>query len=264
MPAQLVPAGAVIGVIHLPPLPGSPRPGPEREALLDRALYDAEALAQGGAAGCVIENLGDAPFAPDRVEPHVVAHMAVIASAVTPRFGRTLRIGINVLRNAGLDALGVASAVGADFVRINVLSGAMVTDQGLIQGQARELMLYRRRLGLGCMVAADVLVKHASPLGELGIEQAARDTFHRGGADVLIVTGAGTGLATDPQRLAQARQAVPTAPLWLGSGLTPDNAARYRPHCDAAIVGTWLHRDADLTQPLEAARVRRVVEAFGG
>jgi membrane complex biogenesis BtpA family protein len=264
MSRSLVPAGAVIGVVHLPPLPGSPRPGPPRQALIDRALADAEALAAGGAAGCVIENLGDAPFSASTVEPHVVAHMAVIAVAIAQRFGDRLRIGVNVLRNAGLEALGIASAIQADFIRVNVLSGAMVTDQGIIQGQARELMLYRRRLGHPCQVAADVLVKHASPIGELDIQQAARDTFHRGGADVLIVTGAGTGLAADPQRLASARQAVPGAPLWLGSGLTPDNAAAYRPHCDAAIVGTWLHRDADLSQPLEAARVRRVVEAFGG
>ncbi len=218
---------------------------------------------QGGAAGCIIENLGDAPFGPGAVEPHVVAHMAVIASAVSRRFGDRLRIGINVLRNAGLDALGVASAVGADFVRVNVLSGAMVTDQGIIQGQARELMLYRRRLGMRCSVAADLLVKHASPLGELSIQQAARDSFRRGGADMLIVTGAGTGLPADPARLQAAREAVPEAPLWLGSGLSPDNAGLYRPHCDAAIVGTFLHRDAQLDQPLCPDRVRAVVEAFG-
>ncbi len=262
MSSSLFPSGAIIGVIHLPPLPGSPRPGPAREALVDRALYDADALARGGAAGCIIENLGDAPFAPDAVEPHVVAWMAVLASAVSQRFDGALRLGINVLRNAGLEALGVASAVGADFVRVNVLSGAMVTDQGIIQGRARELMLYRRRLEHPCLVAADVLVKHASPIGELQVEQAARDAFHRAGADMLIASGAGTGLPTDPARLAAVRQAVPTAPLWLGSGLTPDNAARYRPHCDAAIVGTWLHCDADLRQPLDVARVREVVAAF--
>ena len=230
---------------------------------MDRALFDADALATGGAAGCIIENLGDAPFATTAVEPHVVAHMAVIAAAIIERFGGGLRVGINVLRNAGLDALGVASAVGADFVRINVLSGAMVTDQGIIQGQARELMLYRRRLGLDCRVAADILVKHASPIGDLSIQQAARDAYHRAGADTLIVTGAGTGLAADPARLQAARLAVPEAPLWLGSGLTPDNASLYRPHCDAAIVGTYLHRDGRLDQPLEVGRVRAVVGAFG-
>jgi membrane complex biogenesis BtpA family protein len=263
MQAHLVPAGSVIGVLHLPPLPGSPRPGPSAQALLDHALRDAEALAEGGAAGCIIENLGDAPFTPDRVEPHVVAHMSVIAAEVKRRFGERLCLGINVLRNAALDAVGVASAVGADFVRVNVLSGAMVTDQGIIQGQARELALYRRRLGIDCAVAADILVKHASPLGELSIEQAARDGFHRGGADVLIITGAGTGLPADPARLEAVRAAVPEAPVWLGSGLNPDNAALYRPHCHAAIVGTWLHRQAQLHQPLELERVQRVVEAFG-
>jgi len=264
MPSVLLPPRSLIGVLHLPPLPGSPRPGPPAAAVLDRALRDAEALAAGGAAGCVVENLGDAPFAPDRVEPHVVAHMAVIAAEVVRRFGSTLRVGVNVLRNAALDALGVASAAGADFVRINVLSGAMVTDQGLVQGAAREALLYRRRLGLSCLVAADVLVKHASPLAPLDVGQAARDAYRRAGADVLIVTGAGTGIEADPARLTAVRAAVPEAPLWLGSGLTPANAACYSPLCDAAIAGTWLHRDADLAAPLCPDRVRRLVEAFLG
>ncbi|MFH1468561.1 MAG: BtpA/SgcQ family protein, partial [Pseudomonadota bacterium] len=213
MPALLFPPRAIIGVLHLPPLPGGPRPGPAPAALLDHALRDAEALAEGGARGCVVENLGDAPFAPDAVEPHVVAHMAVIAAAVVRRFGDVLKVGVNVLRNATLDSLGVASAAGADFVRVNVLSGAMVTDQGLIQGRAREALLYRRRLGCACLVAADVLVKHASPLAPLDIRQAARDSFLRGGADALIVTGPGTGFAADPGRLEAVRAAVPEAPL---------------------------------------------------
>lgn len=259
----LVPSGAVIGVIHLPALPGSPRTGPPADQLVELALRDAEALATGGAAGCIIENLGDAPFARSTVEPHVVAWVSVIAAAVSRRFGSSLKLGVNLLRNATLDALGVASAVGADFVRVNVLSGAMVTDQGLIEGQARDALLYRRRLGLEARIAADVMVKHASPLAPLDLQQAARDTYHRSGADVLIVTGAGTGLEADPAVLRHVRQAVPAAPLWLGSGLTPDNAARYRQHCDAAIVGTWLHREADLDAPLCPDRVRAVVEAFG-
>ncbi len=207
--------------------------------------------------------MGDAPFATSAVEPHVVAHVAVIAAAVSQRFGSSLCLGINLLRNAALDAVGVASAVGAAFVRINVLAGAMVTDQGVIEGQAREVMLYRRRLGADCLVAADVLVKHASPLAPLDVQQAARDTFLRAGADILVVTGPGTGLEADPARLEAVREAVPSAPLWLGSGLTTGNASRYRASCDAAIVGTCLHHDADIARPLCVDRVRAVVEAFG-
>ncbi|MFH1463708.1 MAG: BtpA/SgcQ family protein, partial [Pseudomonadota bacterium] len=96
------------------------------------------------------------------------------------------------------------------------------------------------------------------------IRQAARDSFLRGGADALIVTGPGTGFAADPGRLEAVRAAVPEAPLWLGSGLTPENAGRYAPLCDAAIAGTWLHEGADLTAPLDVERVRRLVGAFGG
>ncbi len=262
MPALELASGAVIGAIHLPPLPGSPRVGPPAAELIERALHDARALAQGGASGCIVENLGDAPFSPGAAEPHVVAHMAVIAAQVKQRFGQQLRVGVNLLRNAALDALAVASASGADFIRVNVLTGAMVTDQGLVQGAARELLLYRRRLGLGTSIAADILVKHASPLGSITARQAARDTWQRGGADALIVTGPGTGLVADPARLRAVRAAVPQAPLWLGSGLTPANAEHYRLHCDAAIVGSFLHRDGQLHAPIDPQRVADVVQAF--
>jgi len=231
---------------------------------LRRAQRDADVLLRGGARACIVENLGDAPFAAGAAEPHAVAHMAVIAAALRAQLGSELLLGVNVLRNAPLDALAVASAAGADFIRVNVHSGVMVTDQGIIQGQARRTLLYRQRLQLACAVAADVFVKHASPLGDMALEQVAHDSFHRAGADALVVSGSGTGQPADPARLDAVRSAVPEAAIWLGSGLTPDNADLYRGRCDAAIVGTDLHRDRDLAAPLELERVRRVVGAFSG
>lgn len=253
----------LIGVVHLPPLPGSPRPGPGLEACLRRALRDAETLAEGGAAGVIIENLGDAPYA-ELVEPHVTAMLGVIAREVRARFGERLVVGVNALRNDARAALGAAAASQASFVRVNVHVGVMATDQGVIQGQARDTLLYRARVAPGTRIVADVLVKHAAPLGGADIAQVARDTFHRGGADVLIVTGSGTGQPTDPERIRAVREAVPHAPVWVGSGVTPETAGDIGRLVHGAIVGTALHRDADLTAPLELARVRAMVGALRG
>jgi hypothetical protein len=251
---------ALVGVVHLLPLPGSPRPSPGLSALLERAVRDAAALAEGGADAVIVENFGDAPFDAERVPPATVATMTRVALAVQGA-APSLSLGLNVLRNDALAALGIAAAVGAEFIRVNVHVGAMVTDQGLIQGRARETLLERNRLGAQVRVAADVLVKHAVPLGSPTLEEVAADTASRGLADALVVTGAGTGKEADPDHLARLRRALPSARVWLGSGIRPDNAARFR-GLHGAIVGTWLHRGSDLDQPVDAARVRQMRAAL--
>jgi membrane complex biogenesis BtpA family protein len=251
----------LIGVLHLPPLPGSPRPSPGLQAIVDGALRDAEVLARGGAQGVIVENLGDAPFS-ERVEPHVAAGLAVVADAVRRSLGSELVIGINALRNDGPAALGACSAAQASFVRVNVHVGVMVTDQGLIQGRARETLLYRQRVAPDAVVVADVLVKHAAPLGRVDLEQLARDTYHRGGAEVLVVTGSGTGQPADLERVLNLRQAVPEALVWVGSGVTAQTAYRVGRKAHGAIVGTDLHRDRDLNAPLDLERVKAVAQAL--
>jgi uncharacterized protein len=171
-------------------------------------------------------------------------------------------VGLNVLRNGGSEALSAAAASGADFIRVNVWTGAAVTDQGIVQGIAREVLLTRCRLEAEVRIAADVLVKHATPLTPLDAGQAAREAVLRGGADILLVTGPETGSAVDLDRLARVRAAVPGVPVWAASGVDATNAALFREACDAAVVGTALHRDRDLAAPLERDRVRAVVEAF--
>ncbi len=124
-----------IGVVHLPPLPGGPRPSPGLDAVIERAVADAETLARGGADGLVVENLGDAPFAAEQVDPYTIAAMTRAVAAVRVAVP-TLELGVNVLRNDAAAALSIAAATDAAFIRINVHIGAMITDQGLIQGQA--------------------------------------------------------------------------------------------------------------------------------
>jgi uncharacterized protein len=251
-----------VGVVHLLPLPAGPRPSVGFAAVRARALADAAALADGGAHAAILENYGDAPFPRGPVEPHVVAFVAALAAELRARHP-ALELGINLLRNDARAAMGVAAAVGAGFVRVNVLAGAMVTDQGVIEGEAHALLRYRRELGAEVRVVADVLVKHAAPLAAVSAGTMAADTWHRAGADVLVVTGEGTGRPADPGRAEEVRRAVPDARLWVGSGVTEETAAAWRARVDGAIVGSALHDGGDTGAPLDPERVRRMARALG-
>jgi membrane complex biogenesis BtpA family protein len=236
----------LIGVVHLGPLPGSPGWGGDLVALE-------------GADGLIVENFGDAPFFAGPVPPETVAAMARIAAAVVAEVA-PLPVGINVLRNDALAALGVAVASGGRFLRVNVLCGATVTDQGLIQGQAAELLRRRRLLAAddpldGMAILADVHVKHGVPLAPQGLEEAVRDTLGRGGADGVIVSGSGTGAPTALADLERARSAAAGAPVLVGSGCSAAQAGLLGPHCDGVIVGTALKRQGRLEQPVDAQRV---------
>lgn len=250
-----------VGVVHLLPLPGAPVRA-DLDAALARARHDARALVQGGADAVIVENFGDAPFAPRRVPAATISAMTRAVGVVRDA-APGLDVGVNVLRNDALAAMAIAACTGSDFIRVNVLSGVMVTDQGVIEGEARDLIALRTALGAQIAVVADVMVKHATPLGSTSLEDAARDTWHRAGADVVVVTGRGTGLPTSLDDADRVRAVIPEAPLWVGSGVTLESAEGLRARVDGAIVGTWLHEDGSVRQPLCPRRVeamRRVLK----
>jgi len=146
---------------------------------------------------------------------------------------------------------------------VNVLSGAMVTDQGIVEGDAAGLLRTRRTLDIEHVaIFADHMVKHASPVGAVDPVQAARDLRFRSLADVLVVTGKETGGEADPANLELARSAVPDTPILLGSGLTAHNAARFRDLADGFIVGTWFKKEGRVDRAVDAGRVAEVVEAL--
>jgi membrane complex biogenesis BtpA family protein len=250
----------LIIVVHLLPLPGSPRWGGNFKKVLRSALDDARASADGGADAVVIENFGDVPFHKDEVPAETTAAMAVLGAAV--REAVRLPIGFNVLRNDGRAALALCGSCGGDFIRVNVLSGAMVTDQGIIEGCACTVTRLRPQLAAHVKILADVHVKHGSPLANVPVEIAARDTFERGLADALIVSGTGTGQATSLEDVQRVRSACPQVPILIGSGVTAANAASYLQLADGLIVGTWVKRDGKLSKPIDRDRVAALRQAI--
>ena len=250
----------LVGMIHLLPLPGSPGWGGSMRAVIDRATADALALRLAGFDGLLIENFGDAPFHPRRVPAAAVAALAVAAAEITAE--SDLPIGINVLRNDAAAALGVAVAVGARFIRCNVHVGGMWTDQGWVEGRAHHTLRLRAVLGARVAILADVFVKHAVPPPGLTIADAARDTWERGLADALIVTGAATGVAPEDGRFEAVRAAVPGASIWIGSGLSAGDARLAR--ADGAIIGSALQRDGRAGSGVDPERAVRFVRAARG
>ncbi len=252
---------AVIAMLHAPPLPGSARAGGSLAALVERVVADARAAAAGGADALLLENYGDAPFAADRVGPHVVAALAIVAASV--RAAVALPLGVNVLRNDARAALAVAHAAGGAFVRVNVLAGLVATDQGLLAGEAERVLAYRARLDAAraLSILADVDVKHGRPLWGAAIGDRAQDLVERAGADGLIVTGAATGRPPSRADLEAVRAACPAAPLLVGSGLTPDAARELLALADGAIAGTALKRGGVVGAPIDGTRVRALVRA---
>ena len=250
----------LIGVVHLQPLPGSPRWRGDLESVIEFAVNDARAYERGGTHALFIENFGDVPFTRGSVAPETIAAMTAAGRAI--RQSVKLPIGFNVLRNDARAALALCAACGGAFIRVNVHTGAMLTDQGLIEGNAFDTLRYRRRICPAAQIFADVHVKHAVPLGNWTIADAARDTVERGLADALIVSGAGTGLATDLADVERVRRTCPATKVLLGSGVAVENVRDYLPAADGFIVASSLKLNGRLSNPVDPKRVAALVRAL--
>lgn len=252
----------IIGPVQLLPLPGAPGFGGSVDAVVDAAVEDARSLAAGGVDGLILENMGDAPFFAGEVPPETVASMARVAGEVRAA-APSLPLGVNVLRNAARASLAIAHAHGGSFIRVNVLTEAFVTDQGLIEGAAAELLRARRLMGAESVaILADVHVKHAAPLLQRFIRESALDMLERGGADVLVVSGARTGSAADLGDVRALRGLG--ADVVLGSGVGPSNAVAMLTTADGAVVASAFRPGGDLSKRVDRTMVERFMAVVGG
>lgn len=254
---------AAIGVVHCPPLPGSPDyDGMPVDRILERALDDASAYAKGGLDGLIIENHGDIPFAkPGDIGPETAAMMAVIADRA--RCATGLPIGINILANAAIPALAVAKAAQAGFIRVNQWANAYVANEGLIEGEAGRALRYRSWLAArDVMIFADVHVKHGAHaiVADRSIAELTRDAEFFN-ADVLIATGQRTGDAAVLDEVRAIKDAT-RLPVVIGSGVSADNVGDLMTVADGVIIASSLKRGGVWWNPVDAKRVAAFVRAF--
>ncbi|AKV01305.1 photosystem I biogenesis protein BtpA [Labilithrix luteola] len=250
-------------MIHLPPLSGSPRSSLSATEAARWAASDAKILAEAGYDAIIVENFGDTPFFAGRVPPVTVAAMTACALAVREA-APNATLGINVLRNDAEAALSIASCVGARFVRVNVHTGARVTDQGIVQGEAASTLRLRKALGAeDVAIWADVDVKHSSPLGApRPLVQEVEDLTKRGMAEVVLVTGEGTGKGVDVSKLAAVKKAAASAPVLVASGATLDSLSTLAQHADGVVVGSALRLGGIPGGSIDAALARTFATAF--
>lgn len=250
---------ALVGMVHLLPLPGSPRWAGDVAALRQRARSDAEALLRGGCDAVIVENMGDLPYLKGAVGPDTLAAMTLCVADVV---ALGAPVGVQILAGANAQALAVAGVTGARFIRAEAFAYGHLADEGWLEASAGPLLRQRATAGLGQVgIWADVQKKHAAHAvsADLTLEALARG--HRFcGADVLIVTGGETGAPTGPSDVAEA--ATAGLPVAVGSGVTPADAAALGRVASALVVGSWLKHDGDWRNPVDMDRVRALRRAL--
>ncbi len=232
--ATLFPRKPIIGMIHMPPLPGAPDNRLSMKKLTEFALSEADRLESAGLDACIVENVGDVPLFKEKLPPYTVAAMATVTQAVVEH--TKMKVGVNMLRNACEEALSVAHVAGAQFIRCNILIGAYATDQGIIEGCAARVARLKKELNTGVLVFGDVHVKHAYPIFNVKIEYAAQDLAERGGADAVIVSGARSPVPPSFERLKKVRDAI-NKPVLIGSGISLANVRQFYAKSDGMIIG---------------------------
>lgn len=252
----------LIGDIHLPPLPGTPRyRGESMAAIIDRALRDAEAFEKGGMNGIILENHGDIPFLkPSEIGPEIIAAMSAIAARIVDAAG--VPVGINLLANAAVGGIAIAKASGARFVRVNQWVNAYIANEGLVEGESARALRYRKQIGAeDVAIFADVHVKHGSHaiVADRPVSEQASDVeFYD--ADVAIASGNRTGDEVPESEISSIRKGT-RLPVIAGSGITAANAARILQQLDGAIVGSSLKEGGVWWNPVDLDRVKALVAA---
>jgi hypothetical protein len=246
-------------MVHLGPLPGAPSFAGDLRRVIETAARDASTLADAGFDAVMVENFGDAPFFADEVPKITVAGMTRAVHAVGDV---GLPVGVNVLRNDALAALAIAATTGASFIRVNVLSGTMFTDQGPIVGQAAQAARFRAEHCPEVAVMADVFVKHATPPAGLTLVGATHDLSERSGANAIIVSGPGTGAAAHIEDLTVVADTT-DLPVFVGSGVTAASVAETLEIADGVIVGTATKPGGRVDAPVDALLAKAIVSAAG-
>lgn len=246
----------LLACIHLLPLPGAPLYGGSMAEIYERALEEAAIFEQNGIDGLIVENFRDKPFFPAKIPGETLAALAAVTREVVRRV--KVPVGVNALRNDAGAALAAATAAEAHFIRVNVHMGAVVSEQGIIQGASHETLRLRAALRSGVLIFADVGVKHAAPLADRGLRAETRDLEERGLADAIIVSGELTGAETKAEDVETVR-ATTALPLLIGSGATPENINRIFDKADGFIVGSYFKKEGKGNNFVEEDRVRRFV-----
>jgi membrane complex biogenesis BtpA family protein len=251
---------ALVGMLHVGALPGTPAACHSIDELIEHTVAEARIYRDAGFTALALENMHDRPYLKSRVGPEITAAMTALAREVKRETG--LMLGIQVLAAANREALAIALACGAEFVRVEGFVFAHVADEGVIESCAGELLRYRRTIGAErVLVFADIKKKHSAHAitSDVSLVETARAAeFFL--ADGVIVTGPASGEEASPDEVRDTVQAV-RLPVIVGSGVSVQNLARLA-DAHGFIVGSSLKREGIWSNPLDRAAVESMARAF--
>ncbi len=253
---------AVIGMVHLGPLPGTPFYEPDslgRE--LERAVSSAQALHAGGATGCLVQTIDRVYPTGDEADPARVAAVANIVHEIARATGPDFQIGVQILRNAIQASLAVAVVSGGSFLRCAALVGATMTSDGIVEGRPLAVAQTRRRLdAMAIKLIAEIHSMHFKALDNSPIAEMARAAV-RAGANAVSLGDPDEAITL--ALIEEVRGAVPGTPVFLAGYTNHANAARLLAHADGAFVGTCLEKDG-WGSAIDEAKVRAYVDVVRG
>ncbi len=250
----------IIGMVHLPPLPGSPRyDGMTMKEITNFALSEAELLHKAGVNGAILENFGDVMFY-KRVPAETIAAMTYVATVLTRKIPE-LPLGLCVLQSDAIAGMAIANTVGGKFIRVPYYTETYVVDAGLMDSIAAEVLRYRKFLNADVKIFADVHIKHGYPLSQRPISESAHDAEHRGLADAILVTGIATGAETKVDDVKEVKEAVDYTPVFVASGVDDKNLSAYKDIADGAILGTHIKVNDDTEAPIDPIKLQGFMEA---
>lgn len=247
---------AIIGMVHLQPLPGSPRYGGDLDAVYRAAVEDLENLQRAGVSAAIIENFGDVPYGTDN-DFITLASMTSIAARLREK--TDMPLGINVQFNCAKEEWAMAYATGGDFIRVEAFVETRVGTHGITYPAAPVLMREKGHYPADTLLFCDINTKHTEPL----VPSAIKDNIHAAieeGADALIVTGVVTGQNPTLEQVEEFKQNSGSVPVLLGSGINADNAGDFLAIADGAIVGSSFKYDGDVFKQIDPARVKAFME----
>lgn len=250
----------IIGVIHLLALPGAPKYHGDIDTILERALWEADALRNADVDGLIIENYNDEPFSLDEPEPEQLALMAAAISLI--RRETTIPLGVNVHFNAWRAEVALAYACKAQFTRIEVFVDTVITSAGIVQPCCADVTRFRHAIGADHVALwADLHPKFSRNLIPTTLEESAHMAALNL-ADALIVTGEATGLATPLSDVQTVKSAV-DLPVLVGSGANADSITAILASADGAIVGSAFKEGGNVYNKVSSDAARKLMAAAG-
>ncbi|XP_067905451.1 uncharacterized protein F13E9.13, mitochondrial [Heterodontus francisci] len=246
---------AVLGMVHLRPLPGAPLHRLSVSQIAEKACQEADVYINAGVDGLIVENMHDIPYNMT-VGPEVTAIMATISAAVRHSYP-SIPLGVQILSGANQQAMAVALAADADFIRAEGFVFSQISDEGFLDACAGDLLRYRKQIGAEhIQIFTDIKKKHSSHAltSDVSVAETARAAeFFL--SDGVILTGIATGVQANPEELKGVKQAV-RIPVLIGSGVTVENMEQYM-DADAMIIGSYFKKAGYWANEVDSERIKK-------